>query len=540
MKHRPKRSSVIFSGRNKLPLSKSIARKAGIVLGVDTNTIVDAHKNRSQLEILLAQLETYQIFDLLVEIDLILQQSENTARRSVEATRATNEKLNIALHENQRVLTELSKLVHGDQPSQQEQPIDQLIPAVTSLVDELQKQNKYLEIARKEAEAAAQSKMDFLANMSHEIRTPMNGIFGMVNLVLDTPLDVEQKDYIETIQSSTESLLTILNDVLEYSKLSNTGITIEVRKFNLRHLIMDINRTFQVVAANKGLHLDSIVHPDVPKILLGDDHRIRQILTNLVGNAVKFTYKGHVSINVTLTENQDSNSLIRFSVSDSGIGMDEETIKKLFQPFMQADASITRNFGGTGLGLAICKDLAETMGGKIIIESEVGKGSVFHFDVSLEAPKNTSISSETDSEQRSQATIKEISDGNKFENKPILVVEDNLVNQKVTSLIVEKLGYPVTIASNGEEAVKLCKENDYKIILMDLSMPQMDGFEATEKIRKNEKKGSRAKIIAVSGHAFNEYRERCSEVGVDGFLSKPYNLFKLKEKLDFYTGDSLD
>ncbi len=403
----------------------------------------------------------------------------------------------------------------------------------------LESQNHQLKLARKEAEKSAKSKMNFLANMSHEIRTPMNGIFGVVSLVLDTPLNSEQKGYIETIESSTESLLTILNDVLEYSKLSMSNIELEQREFNLRHLVMDVVRTFQVLASNKGLRLDSLIYPDVPSVLVGDNHRIRQILSNLVGNAVKFTEVGSVHLKVSCVMIDDSEHNIRFSVVDTGIGMDDLTIEKLFQPFTQADASITRNYGGTGLGLAICHDLAQALGGRITVESKIDQGTTFIFDVCLQKVEQSSKKGEPSSE-KSKLVIADLVKGQTFPNKPILIVDDNEINRKVTSSIVEKLGYPVTIARNGQEAVGLCKENNYSIILMDLSMPEMDGFEATEKIRGLEKESSRATIIAVTGHAFLEYRQRCEEVGIDDFLTKPYNLFKLKEKLDYYSKDLLD
>ena len=400
-------------------------------------------------------------------------------------------------------------------------------------------QNYKLEIAKKEAEQLAKSKMNFLANMSHEIRTPMNGIFGMVSLVLDTPLNSEQKDYIETIQSSTQSLLTILNDVLEYSKLSNSEIELESREFNPRNLVSDLVRIYQNQADKNGLVLASTTDPDIPRELFGDDHRIRQILSNLINNAVKFTSQGSVKIKTSYVMKNDSKKYVRFSVVDSGIGIDHLALERLFQPFTQADASITREYGGTGLGLAICRDLATAMQGTISVESKLGVGSTFELDLILANPEQDHCATVGADPSASAPTLSDITESQIFADKPILIVEDHLINQQVTSSILEKLGYPVTIANNGQEAVDLCDKNNYSIIFMDLAMPKMDGFEATENIRRREKEGSRATIIAVTGHVFSEHRRRCEEVGIDDFLSKPYNLFKLKEKLDYYSGKNL-
>ena len=531
MKHRPRGLGGVYRDLNKIPISQAIARRAGIALGIDSRAVVNVHDNRDHIENIISGLKPAQILDLLIELDLVLQQSDNTAHRSIEDEKRTNEKLKFTLKENQRILNQLSEIVHSQEKSENAESIDQLVPTVSAMVGELQAQNYHLEKAKREAETAANSRMEFLANMSHEIRTPMNGIFGMISLVLDTPLNSEQKDYIETVQSSTESLLTILNDILEYSKISTTGVELEYREFKLRDLVLDVIRTFQAPAEKKGLNLFATIYPNIPRVMVGDDHRIRQILVNLVGNAVKFTEQGGVRLKVSYKMNKSFGSCIRFTIKDTGIGMNDEAITRLFKPFTQADASITRKYGGTGLGLTISQDLAKAMQGQITVQSKVGEGTAFFFELALDEPKIPMSSSDIGT----VATIKQLADGQQFPNTPILIVEDNPINQKVTSTIIEKLGYPVTIANNGKEAVALCDKDSFSIIFMDLSMPEMDGFEATQIIRSKEDKNSRSTIIAVSGHVFQEHRQRCEEVGIDDFLSKPYNLFKLKEKLDSYT-----
>lgn len=530
MKHRPRRiGAAIRQAFDKKKIAEPFARKIARFLGVKTSAVMDYNHHQEMLENELEKLSGVQVFELLVEAGLMLEQSRNTSTKYINAARNTNERLKVALKENETVLNRLTEMVHGSQKL--ESPVDQLVPAVESLWAELENNNTKLDQARLEAEEAAKSKMEFLANMSHEIRTPMNGIFGMVNLVLDTPLNDEQKDYIGTIQSSTESLLTILNDVLEYSKLSTTNVELDPRPFRPRSLISDVVRTFQVSAEKKNLKIVGEVDPGVAHRLCGDDHRIRQILSNLVGNAVKFTETGEIRVKVSKLSSDGPNHILRFSVEDTGIGMDAAAVDNLFKPFTQADASITRNYGGTGLGLAICKDLSTALNAKLLVESEPDAGTIFHLDIGL--PEVASVTEIV--EEEIGPTISDLAKESSGENVDILLVEDNIVNQKVASKTMERLGYTVTIANNGQEAVDLATDHDFTIICMDLSMPVMDGFEASKNIRQLEVPSSNATIIALTGHAFEEHRERCKESGIDDFLCKPFDLFKLKEKLDRYS-----
>ena len=546
MKRRPRKvAGTLWSLRNK-ELSKSIARKLSSFIKVDLQEVIDLNEGRerrAKLEAAVEKLTPAQVLDLIVEVDLLLQRADNTAIGYIETAKATNEQLKLALSEKQLVLEDLSKLVNNGGDAREAESMEQLVPAVKSLFKELELQNKELFAARVVAEDAAKSKMNFLANMSHEIRTPMNGIFGMVNLMLSTPLNNEQKDYIETIENSTKSLLTILNDVLEYSKLSQSDLVLEERVFAPRRLVTDVVRTFEHTATKKGISLKGQVDEGVLDRLVGDDHRIRQILSNLVGNAVKFTKRGEVCLRISVISLEGDCCKLRFSVSDTGIGMDEETVKRLFQPFMQADASITRNYGGTGLGLAICKELAEAMQGSLSIESQSGTGSVFHFELGLSVEEESKGAGFAEVREGSRPAWFEPEEEEKPSKGEVLLVEDIEANQRVASIIIGKMGYTVTIASNGLEAVELTKEKRFGVILMDLSMPVMDGFEASRQIRQQSGQAEQPEqptIIALTGHAFGEHRQRCEEVGMDDFLTKPFDIFKLKDKLDHYFSEAVE
>lgn len=400
-------------------------------------------------------------------------------------------------------------------------------------IQDLKKTQKELLKAKEIADTANRHKSEFLATMSHEIRTPMNVIIGVSQLLIDSDISDEHKEKLFILKNHAITLTEILNDILDISRIESGTTEVDEIDFNIRTFVDEIRSFFMLIAEQKGLVINTSVSNDIPDNIKSDYRKIKQILCNLISNAIKFTEKGHIDIKVEKDDfppykiSSPDNISIRFSIADTGIGIPAKKKSHIFESFTQVDSSTTRKYGGTGLGLSICKGLVSVLGGSIDLDTEIGKGSTFHFTIPVKISA-VDTGSDIPSSEESDKLIKK--------NLNILVVDDNQLNQMIASRLLMKAGHTVTTANDGREAIQMLQKENFDVVFMDINMPDMDGYDTTKKIREIDIRtgGKPIPIIAMTAYAMQGDREKCLEAGMDDYISKPVDAKQLYKILENY------
>lgn len=465
------------------------------------------------------------ISDPLLELAQTARLISTEHNYAVRARKRSDDEIGLLIEAFNQMLDQIER-----QDAELKRHREHLEEQVAARTAELERVNEELRRAKEAAEEASRLKSQFLANMSHDLRTPMNGVIGMTALALRTDLDQQQRDYLTTVQNSAEALLCLLNDILDFSKIEAGKLTLEEIPFDLREVVAQTVKSLRLGADQKGLALTWSVDPAIPARLIGDPVRFRQILTNLASNAIKFTESGRVDVEIDLESSSGDEVGVRVTVRDTGIGIPPDKIETIFEPFTQADGSTTRRFGGTGLGLSISSRLAELMGGRIWVESEVGKGSAFHVALRFLVAAAEVVQPPSAPAEAGPGSAPSLH---------ILVAEDNAINQKVIAKMLELEGHQVTVAGDGPQALEEVARQAFDLILMDVQMPGLSGLEVARLIRERERAtGGHIPIIALTASAMKGDRERCLEAGMDDYLSKPISPSALHQAIARYAASA--